>query len=227
MRKVLVVAAHPDDELLGVGGTIRRLVNEGSEVHALILGEGMTSRFSDEERIVDSALGDLYSDTMDASSILGYKAVYFSRLPDNRFDAVPLLEIVKIIERHIDDLKPEVVFTHYDGDINIDHTITYRAVITATRPIEGCPVKEVYMFETPSSTEWGYELAGGAFMPNTFYDISDTISSKLSAMECYRSELRMFPHPRSTEALTVIARRWGSQIGTAYAEAFRAVRICR
>jgi len=225
MQKVLVIAAHPDDETLGCGGTIARLNKEGYKITTLILGEGISSR--DDVRDVkkrEKDILELKEEAKRANAILGVKEVFFHDFPDNRFDIISLLDIVKVIEKIKNKIKPDIIFTHYEKDLNIDHQITYRAVITATRPLEKETVKEIYSFEIPSSTEWSYPLS---FSPNMFYDISETIDVKLRALEEYKSELREYPHPRSLEGVKLIAKYLGMKVGLNYAEAFKTVRIVK
>ena len=224
---VLVVAAHPDDEVLGCGGTIARLVREGHEVHICILGEGATSRQSDGEPAHQGQVETPQSQCREVASYLGAREPSFFGLPDNRFDTVPLLEVVRLVEGLVQSVAPRTVFTHHLGDLNIDHVISHRAVLTATRPMADCPVKEVYSFEVPSATEWAFSPAASAFQPTMFMDISETLDAKIGAMSKYRDELREFPHPRSPEALEAIARRWGSTVGVKAAEAFQVVRAVR
>jgi len=147
-------------------------------------------------------------------------------LPDNRFDSIPLLDVVKIIEKYIEDIKPDIIYTHFGGDLNIDHKITFEAVLTASRPIGQEYVKEIYAFETVSSTEWNFNGMDG-FKPNYFVDITETLDMKLKAMECYKSELKEFPHPRSNKNLKASALKWGSVVSRMYAEAFQVVRIIK
>ncbi|MCX5807584.1 MAG: PIG-L family deacetylase [Proteobacteria bacterium] len=225
MKTILVVAAHPDDEILGCGGTISRLAREGYEVHTLILGEGITSR--DNERDVKNRkneLDALKKQAYDAAHVVGVKEVYLFDFPDNRFDSIPLLDIVKTVENIKIDIKPDIVFTHYEKDLNVDHKITYKAVIVATRPLKDETVKELYTFKTLSSTEWNYPLN---FVPDVFYDISNTLDIKLKAANMYKSELKEFPHPRSIKGIKVDAEYWGMCSGYNYAEAFKCVRIIR
>ena len=148
-------------------------------------------------------------------------------LPDNRLDTVPLLDVVKIVESLVERLQPEVIYTHHAGDLNVDHGVIHRAVLTATRPVTGQPVREIYAFEVASSTEWAFQRIEPAFRPNVFVDITRTIEAKIAAMECYETEARKFPHPRSPEALRALATRWGSVVGCAAAEAFELVRSVR
>ena len=221
---ILIVAAHPDDEVLGCGGTIARLSQEGHDLYVAILGEGITSRYGKRDEADRQLIKDLHSGCQQVSDLLNLKEVFIYDLPDNRFDTLPMLDVVKIIEDLINRLQPQVIYTHHRGDLNIDHTITQRAVLTATRPVVGCPVKTIYQFEVPSSTEWSFGQIQSAFQPNVFVDITDTLETKIKAMAVYESETRSFPHPRSFEAIRNIARRRGSMVGLKASEAFVLVR---
>ena len=225
--KILVIAAHPDDEVLGCGGTAARLVQEGHEVHFAILGEGVTSRHAQRDDAEQSQLTRLHQQAHGAAAKLGVKNVVLHKLPDNRLDTVALLDVVKIVEDLVDRVRPEVIYTHHAGDLNVDHGVIHRAVLTATRPVVGQRVLEIYAFEVPSSTEWAFQRIEPAFRPNVFVDITRTLETKIAAMECYESEARKFPHPRSPEALRALATRWGSVVGCAAAEAFELVRSVR
>lgn len=225
MEKILIVAAHPDDEILGCGGTIARLVKEGFEAYTLILGEGVTSRDEMRKRKErEKEIAELKRQAEEANKILSVKDVFFFDFPDNRFDTVPFLDIVKTVEKIKNEIKPDIIFTHYEKDLNIDHQITYRSVVTATRPLKGEKVKEVYSFEVPSSTEWSYPVS---FSPDMFFDISETIDIKLKALEKYKTESREFPHPRSLKSVKLTANLWGVKLGLDYAEAFECVRIIK
>ena len=221
-KKILIVAAHPDDEILGCGGTIARSVAEGNEVYTLILGEGITSRDSvrDTEKR-QGELDQLKEQAKRANKGIGVTKLFMEELPDNRFDSIPFLDIVKIVEKVVKEVTSDVIYTHHHSDLNIDHCITYRAVITACRPISNGMVKEIYSFEVPSSTEWNKP---NRFDPNLFIDISSTLGSKIDAFNCYDGEMNKFPHPRSEEAIMVMAKRWGSVSGFQCAEAFEVVR---
>lgn len=224
---ILVVAAHPDDEVLGCGGTIARLKSEGHEVSILILGEGVTSRFEERELADKFLVEALHDRCRQAAAALGVRNVHLEELPDNRFDTVPLLKIIKIVEAQISRVFPDVVYTHHGGDLNIDHRITYQAVLTATRPAQAGPVREVYAFEIPSSTEWAFQRIEPAFRPNYFVDITAHLNRKIEALSLYDSESRSFPHPRSPEAIRAIAQRWGSVVACNAAEAFELIRAIR
>ena len=224
---ILVVAAHPDDEVLGCGATAARLAHEGREVFFAIMGEGITSRAADRNDADAKDLSQLRQQAHAAGAKIGVKDVILHQLPDNRLDTVPLLEVVKLVEELVDRIKPRIIYTHHPGDLNVDHGVIYRAVLTATRPMAGQPVREIYTFEVPSSTEWAFQRIEPSFRPNVFVDIEQTIDAKIAAMECYESEARKFPHPRSPEALRAIAKRWGSTVGCHAAEAFELVRSIR
>lgn len=224
---VLVVAAHPDDELLGCGGTAARLAREGHSVYMSILGEGITSRSNKREQADPSALSSLKQCSQQVADLLGVKELTLHGLPDNRFDSLPLLDVVKVVEQLVDRWRPEAMYTHHGGDLNVDHQVVSRAVLTATRPVAGHPVRELYMFEIASSTEWAFQQLAPVFKPNVFVNIEETLSLKLRGMQLYESEAREFPHPRSNAALTSIAQRWGSVVGCKAAEAFEAVRLIR
>jgi LmbE family N-acetylglucosaminyl deacetylase len=225
--KVLVIAAHPDDEVLGCGGTAARLAQEGHDVHFAILGEGITSRHPQRTDANAAQLDKLHRQSEAAAAKVGVKNVVHDRLPDNRLDTVPLLEIVKIVEGLVDRIKPEVIYTHHRGDLNVDHGIIHRSVLTAVRPVSGQPVRDIYSFEVPSSTEWAFQQLEPCFRPNVFVDVTRTLEAKIAAMGCYETEVRQFPHPRSPEALRAIAMRWGSVCGCGAAEAFELVRSVR
>lgn len=221
--KVLVIAAHPDDEVLGCGGTIAKHVQDGDNVSILILGEGITSRGEKKAEKIKKKIKELKENAKKAASILGVKKIFTFDFPDNRFDTVPLLDIIKVIEDVKKAANPEIVYTHHAGDLNIDHQITLKSVLTAFRPIKGEKTRKILSFEVPSSTEWGAPGAGN-FIPNLFVDISKTIDKKIEALRAYKSELREYPHPRSPKALKIIAGRWGSSVGLEFAEAFVVVR---
>jgi LmbE family N-acetylglucosaminyl deacetylase len=225
--KVLVVAAHPDDEVLGCGGTMARLAREGHAVHVAIMAEGITSRHAQRDDADPGELSRLHEQTQAAAAKVGAKEVRLFKLPDNRLDTVPLLDIVKLVEDLVQELEPEVIYTHHPGDLNVDHGVVYRAVLTATRPLPGLSVREIYAFEVPSSTEWAFQRLEPVFRANVFVDVSATFEAKLAALACYEGEGRPFPHPRSPEALRANAVRWGSVAGCEAAEAFELVRMVR
>lgn len=219
MKRILIVAAHPDDEVLGCGATAARLSVEGAAVFTLILGEGVTARDGVED--LEMLKAQLEEEAQEANRLLGVKELFRAAYPDNRFDTIPLLEVVKEVERVKTKVNPDTVFTHFADDINIDHRVTNQAVLTATRPLPGETVKRVYAFDVLSSTEWNYPLS---FLPNIYFDVSATLRSKKEAMAAYRSETRPFPHPRSLEGIDLAARFWGMRTGVIAAEPFLLLR---
>lgn len=224
-KKTLIIAAHPDDEILGCGGTMAKLTETGNQVFTLILGEGVTSRDEKRDNIKRSEdINGLKNEIILANKVLNVKEVFTADFPDNRFDTVDFLDIVKRIEYFINKINPHTIFTHFKDDLNIDHKITYDAVLTATRPMVGAPVKEIYSFEVLSSTEWNFPYC---YSPDVFIDISDYVDKKIAAMKEYNSELREYPHPRSIEGIELSAKYRGLQCGFKYAEAFKCVRILK
>lgn len=219
---ILVIAAHPDDEVLGCGGTIARKVSEGHEVRLLIMGEGITSRKTENET---QKIEELRDCTRKVAKILGIKDIHFNTLPDNRFDTIPFLRVTKFIEDYLNEHeKPDIIFTHHPGDLNIDHRLTARAVLTATRPVEGSCGKTVISFEVLSSTEWAFNAIKPSFEPNMFVDISDFTIRKIQALCEYTSEIRNPPHPRSIEGINALATYRGFTAGFYRAEAFQVLR---
>ena len=228
MNTILVIAAHPDDEVLGCGGTVARFEAEGDKVYTLILGEGITARdASSDQHKREEGIRGLKKQAEAANKILGVKKVYTFDFPDNRFDTIPLLDIIKTIEKIKEDVKPDIVFTHHYGDLNIDHQITFKAVMTAFRPTKDESVKEIYSFEIPSSTEWNAPSSLTYFMPDYFVDISKTIKLKVRAMKEYKCEIREYPHPRSIESIEIKAKQRGIQVGLEAAEAFEVIRLIK
>lgn len=226
----MIVVAHPDDELLGLGASMNRLISEyGVATRVVILGEGITSRSDTRDRSYWEKELAVHRQNIDrAKDAIGYGSVEIYDFPDNRFDTVALLDIIKVIEKEKQLFQPEVIFTHHGGDVNIDHQRTFEAVITACRPIQGEIVKTIVAFETPSGTEWRASSDPRHFVPNLFISVSEqNIRSKIDGMEHYEFERRPFPHPRSPEALRIQAQRCGIMVGTEMAEAFVIIRnIC-
>lgn len=221
-KTILVVAAHPDDEILGCGGTVARFCKEGYAAYTLILGEGIAARGNGKDvSYKKEEIRRLKEQADSANRIIGVKKVFMQSFPDNRFDTVPLLDIVKAVEKVAKEINPDIIFTHYSLDLNIDHRITYDSVITAARPLSGNTVKEIYSFEVLSSTEWN---SPASFIPDTFINIKDTMDTKLKALRQYKSELMPFPHPRSLKGAELNARYWGMRINSGFTEAFKNVR---
>ena len=220
-NSVLVIAAHPDDEILGCGGTAAKYVSKGDEVNFLIIAEGATSRKDKRKRDdCKKELNNLFNEANNAASILGVNSIKLLDFPDNRLDCIDLIEIVKIIEDYINLFQPNIIYTHHYGDINIDHEIINRAVLTAARPKPGNCVKKIFTFEVLSSTEWNPRSINTQFSPNWYEDISGFLSKKLDSARAYKSEMFDWPHPRSIESIEYLAKMRGSQVGLESAEAF-------
>lgn len=210
---------------MGVGGTARKHIENGDEVYALVLGEGQTSRWDNREGADKEAVEDLHKNSKNAADIIQFKEIYFESYPDNRFDSVALLDIVKTVESYINRICPTIVYTHHSGDLNIDHRVTNEAVLTATRPIGEYSVREIYGFETVSSTEWNFGNKENSFYPQKYVDITKTFTIKCSAMSQYETELCGFPHPRSLKMLESLAIVRGAAVGVEKAEAFEVIRL--
>ena len=218
---VVVIAAHPDDEVLGCGGTLARMSSEGRAVHILLMADGETSRDSgSEQKVNQDRLAARKAAAVAACKILGCTSVELLALPDNRLDGLELLDIVKEIDAFVHRHQPVTVLTHHASDVNIDHRVIHDAVISACRPQPDFPVKELLFFEVPSSTEWRPPSSIESFNPNWFIDISSTLHMKLQALEAYEAELRVFPHPRSLKAVQALAWWRGATVGVHAAEAF-------
>jgi LmbE family N-acetylglucosaminyl deacetylase len=212
----MAIVAHADDEVLGCGGTLRRHVLDGDDVWTVILADGETSRSAS----TDASVVSREIAARNAAAILGVQHVLLHRLPDNRLDACPRLDIVKLVEGCIAEIRPDTIYSHHAGDLNVDHRRVSEAVVTACRPQKGHSVETLLFFETVSSTEWQMPNVGPAFQPNWFVDISDHLDVKLRALRPYADEMRPWPHPRSIEGVTHLARWRGATIGCDAAEAF-------
>jgi len=232
--RVLVIAAHPDDEVLGMGGTITKYCKNGHKVKVVIMATGILSRRSPTfknstkyrinkktEKVLKSQVKNLQKNALRAAKIMGVQQIDFVDFPDNEMDTISGLEITKKIENYIKNFKPSILYTHSKHDVNIDHRIIFNATLTATRPKTTENVKQVISFEVPSSTEWYFTET---FSPNIFVDITSELNTKKKALQAYKQEIQKFPHPRSVEALDAIARRWGTVSGFKAAEAFTLVR---
>lgn len=231
--RILILVAHPDDEVLGMGGTILKHSQKGDYVKVVYFATGVTSRRStnhknnptydqnrNEVETIKKQIEELRKDAKKSCKILRVKELKFYDFPDNEMDTVSLLKIVKSIEKEIKETKPDRIYTHHYNDLNVDHKVMFNATLTACRPI-GSYVKELISFEVTSSTEWSYPVH---FNPNYFVNIKAQLSGKIKAMQAYQNEVRVFPHPRSIENLRNVAERWGSISGNSAAEAFEIIR---
>ena len=218
--RVLVIAAHPDDEVYGMGGTMAKLAEKGNEVFVLIVTEGCSTQYPGNKDIIEIKK----EEARKANSILGVKEVIFGDLPDMKLDTIPHVEINKLIEKTINYIKPQVVYTHHRGDVNKDHKLVYESTLVATRPTHTQDVKEVICYSVPSSTEWTPNVVKDMFMPNIFEDIEEQYENKKKSIIAYNSEIREAPHPRSIEVVITYDKSVGMKVGIGKAEAFQLIR---
>ena len=220
-NKVVVIAAHPDDEILGCGGAIAKHIQEGDTVSVLIMGEGITSRDKHRDRNVrESEFSDLSKAAHEANKILGTTSLTLGVFPDNRMDSLDRLDIIKSVEEFIQEQRPKIIYTHHLNDLNVDHRRIHEAVVTACRPAPNEPVSTLLFFEVASSTDWQSPVSVPVFAPNWFVDISKTLDLKLKALDAYHMEMRPWPHSRSIEALEYLGKWRGATVGVEAAEAF-------
>jgi LmbE family N-acetylglucosaminyl deacetylase len=225
-ERILVVAAHPDDDVLGCGGTIARFRDAGADVRVIFLAEGITARYEPsqfDDPDVRARSERRNRNAVRALDILGVPAdsVFVNARPCARLDGVPMIDLAKEIERHLADFKPNRVFTHTPDDPNVDHGLAFRATLVAVRPVNRPWLRAVYSYEVLSSTEWN---TTAPFAPTAFFDVTATIERKVSALAAYEDEMRPIPHPRSPETLRALAQFRGAQAGVRYAEGFGLIR---
>lgn len=217
MKKIAIIAAHPDDEAFGCGGTISRYKSQGAYICFFWMTDGIGARSQNKEDLAIRKSG--------CDRALSFIKPYYYKhenFPDNKLDAVTFLDLVQSVERFIAHTKPEVIFTHFINDLNIDHSLTCRAVLTATRPGSSTFVKEIYSFEVASSTEWS--VGPNYFVPDTYVDISPYIEQKKRYLDCYKDEMRQYPHPRSIENIIALNQIRGAHMNLNYAESFMTLR---
>ena len=219
MKRVLVIAAHPDDEVLGVGGTIAKLSAEGVECHLLIVTDGSSSQYRDSDHLHE-IIEAKKLETKGSADLLGFKSIQYGELPDMKLDKTPHIVINQVIEKVIDEIQPDTVFTHFWGDVNRDHQEVYKSTLVTVRPVMGQVVRELYCYRVPSSTEWMPNKADTMFMANFFVDIEKFAEQKYKAFACYSTELREYPHPRSVQYLRETDKAAGLRVGLLAAEEF-------
>lgn len=221
--KVLVIAAHPDDEVYGMGGTIAKLAAQGNEVHVLIVTDGCTAQYAGRPDLPE-IIEKKHREAIEANTLLGVKQVHFGTFPDMKLDTVPHVEVNRLIEETVDQVRPDTVYTHFYGDVNLDHQMVYRSTLVAVRPVPGQCVKALYAYYVPSSTEWSPQLAHTVFLPNTMTDITGFEERKEQALLAYQTEARAYPHPRSAQYVRETDRARGLQWGMGSSEAFMLLR---
>jgi len=219
-QTVAVIVAHPDDEVLAFGGSIAKHAADGDDVHVFIMATGLASR--ETGSVNEKAISALRNQAIEAAKVLGAKETQFGDFPDNRMDEVALLDVVKAVEAFAENVKPARVYTHHQGDLNVDHKIVAQAVLTAFRPLPGAKPVSLYSGEVLSSSE--YADPSVRFAPTSYVDIATVLEKKKWALACYAGELRDWPHPRSIEAIEHQARLRGSESGLDAAEALRLIR---
>ncbi|KST63642.1 PIG-L deacetylase family protein [Mastigocoleus testarum] len=219
-KQILVIAAHPDDEILGIGGTIARHISQGDQIVIAFIADSGTARYKNDT--IDFVKGC----AIKAINQIGIAEtnIKFAGFADQVLDTLPILKITQWIERVVQEVKPQIIYTHHRGDINKDHQIVHEATLTAARPYSTSFIERILCYETPSATEWAGPYLENNFIPNVYMDITAYLENKLIAMSAYTTELRPFPHPRSLESLRIRASYWGSIIGVAAAEPFMLVR---
>lgn len=220
--KVLIVVAHPDDEILGMGGTLLKHQNSGDEIFIHILTDGHSSRLNETTTTKKNSepIKRRLESARYVAKQLGAIKIHIDSFKDQMLDNYPLIKIVKAIEFFSKEIDPDIVYTHFGGDVNMDHRITFLAVLTAFRPVNKNTPSKILCAEIPSSTEWG----DIKFNPNYFVDISDFLDSKTKLLSCYDYEMKEFPHPRSIEAIKNHSYNCGSVISAKAAEAFFLIR---
>lgn len=220
MKKIMIIAAHPDDELLGCGGTVAKLIEEGYSAKTVILGRGMLARGKEHEKHLEKHM----ENSKNANKEIGIDEIEIYDFPDNSFDTIPLLEIIKVVEKEITHYQPDIIFTHHGNDLNIDHRKTFEAVMTACRPQPGVINPKIYTFFIPSSTDWIDGDSLNSFVPNTYIDIEKQIDKKIKALSYYDTEMKEYPHSRSLESLKIFSKYWGNRVGMNYVEPLKLIR---
>ncbi len=221
MARVLVIAPHPDDEVLGCGGTIVKHVSGGDEVYLCIITKAYPPEWSESE------IKERRKEVLRVNKILSIKKAYFLDLPTVKLDTIPQKELNEVIAQVINEVQPEIVYIPHGGDVNSDHRLVFGAAMVATRPKPTLSIRKVLCYEVLSETEWAAPFPKNAFIPNLWVDISGELETKLKAMSEYKSELKKFPHPRSLEAISALAKMRGTAAGVEAAEAFMLVREIR
>lgn len=209
--KILVIAPHNDDEILGVGGTIKRYINEGHDVYVCEVTSGPMYK-------------TLQGEALSAHEFLGIKKTYFLNLPVGKLKTMEPYQLNDSISKVIKEIEPEIVFIPFWGDMHLDHKEVAEASMVPLRPINPYSVKEIYMYETLSETGWNLPLNDKSFCPDVWIDISNTLDDKLKAMNYYQSQLKEYPSPRSLDAIKALAMYRGATVGVKYAESFKLVR---
>lgn len=222
-QTVMVIAAHPDDEVLGLGGTIAKLADRGANIHLLILTDGSTSQYRNDPDLAE-ILHEKKNETEACAKILGIQTIIYGGFPDMKLDTIPHIILNQCIEQALNQYHPEIVFTHFWGDVNLDHQLAFHSTMVAVRPTKEQTVRELFCYRIPSSTEWSAPNETKAFSPNYFVDVSGYEKQKKKAIACYEKELREYPHPRSLQAVSEADTAAGLKVGLLQAEEFMIIR---
>lgn len=218
-RKILVIAPHPDDEVLGCGGIIKKLASQNNEVWILIMTRGKKGMYS-EDRILK-----VRHEALEAHKLLDVSGTRFFDYSAPDLDLVSVSELSLAISEVFNEILPDTVFLPFRGDLHHDHKSVFNAGLVAARPLKDCTIKKIYSYETLSETEWAAPFSEDTFVPDFFVNVSSVFGSKLKAMECYKSQLREFPNPRSLKSIEALANLRGSTVGFTHAEAFMTIRV--
>lgn len=214
-NKILVISPHPDDEVLGCGGTIAKYSDEGDEVYLCIVTKAYTPDWSME------FIENRPEEVKKANRILGIKKTYFLDFPTVKLDTIPQKDLNEAISKVINEIKPDIVYFPHKGDLNKDHRLVFESSLVATRPLHH-KIKRILSYECLSETEWGQSIE--AFNPNVYVDITKTLKTKIEAMKVYESEVKPHPHPRSLEMINILAKMRGGAVGLEAAESFILIR---
>lgn len=217
-NNILILAPHPDDEVLGCGATIKKLSDEGNQLFVLVVTRGSSKFYSDDK------IENVRNEALQAHKLLGVKHTFFLDFPAPELDTLALADISKEIAKVLNDNKINVLYLPHRGDIHNDHRVVFNAGLVAARPVGEYSVKEIYVYETLSETEWAAPFADDAFIPTCFVNVENTLNSKIEAMKCFKSQLKAFPNPRSLETIEALAKFRGSTVGFKAAEAFMVIR---
>jgi len=217
-KNILILAPHPDDEVLGCGATIKKLSDEGNQVFVLVASRG-SKRLYDQTKVEV-----VRSEALEAHILLGVTKTFFLDFPAPELDTVPLADISREISKVLSEYKINVLYLPHRGDIHNDHRVVFNAGLVAARPVGGCSVAEIYAYETLSETEWAAPFADDAFIPTCFVNVEEILTAKMEAMKCFKSQLREFPNPRSLETIEALAKFRGATVGFKAAEAFMVIR---
>ncbi len=217
-KNILVIVAHPDDEVIGCGGALTKHYQNGDDITIVYMTDGVSARGKCAKEAAErKVMAEKVAIKLNATQ-------HYCNFPDNQMDSIPLLDVVQSIELITKKMTIDIIYTHHIGDLNIDHRIVHQAVMTAFRPVPGKSIPSIYNFEVNSSTEWNTPNSSQCFIVNYYVDISHQITEKMALLACYQTEMSTYPHSRSIEAIEALAKVRGSSVGISFAEAFMLVR---